>query len=81
MGRHQIKNSRDWLNIRYDGEDADDGCANEMSLYRQEGADRLQVLLSNIDFAGQNHDNTFSLTRSDARKLADFLEAWLADKE
>lgn len=77
MTKHHVTVDHDWFNDHYSGEDADDGCANELSLYKQAADDRLQLLLSNIDFAGQSHDNTFSLNRQDARQLADFLEQWL----
>lgn len=79
MSKHQVISENGWLNIRYDGEDADDGCANEFSLYRQPGRKRLQLLLSNIDFDGQSHDNTFSFDRHDAQQIATFLEKWLEE--
>lgn len=79
MTKHQVKIDHNWFNDRYSGEEADDGCANELSIYQQPNPDRLQLLLSNLDFAGRAHDNTFSLTRQDARQLADFLERWLQE--
>lgn len=79
MVKHQVRANHDWFNDRYSGEDADDGCANELSIYRQPDAGRLQLLLSNIDFTGRAHDNTFSFNRQDARQLADFLEQWLQE--
>lgn len=77
MTKHQVKTDCDWFNDYYSGEDADDGCANELSLYKQANENRLQLLLTNIDFTGRSHDNTFSLNRQDARQLANFLEQWL----
>lgn len=79
MSKHQVKIEDGWLNIRYDGEDADDGCKNELSLYRQPDHKRLQLLLSNVDFDGQSHDNTFSFDRRDAQQIVTFLEKWLEE--
>ncbi|MGM9891254.1 hypothetical protein [Limosilactobacillus sp.] len=76
MTGHQRQADQTWLNIHYAGEEADDGCANELSIYKQPDQ-RLQLLLTNVDFAGHGHDNTFSLDKDDARQLAKFLTDWL----
>lgn len=77
MTKHQIRFDQDWFNSRYAGEDADDGCPNELSLYRQADSDQLTLLLSNIDFAGSSHDNTYLLDKHDAQALVRFLTQWL----
>ncbi|MDO4903756.1 MAG: hypothetical protein Q3959_05810, partial [Limosilactobacillus sp.] len=58
------------------GEAMDDGCANEISLYESEFDGRLQLLLTNVDFSGKSKENTFSLTKSDAMEMAEFLMKW-----
>lgn len=77
MTKHQIRFDQDWFNSRYAGEDADDGCPNELSLYRQADSNQLTLLLSNIDFAGSSHDNTYLLDKHDAQALVRFLTQWL----
>ncbi len=77
MNQHQTTSSPDWFHSRYRGEDRDDGCTNELSVYRDPAAPRLDILLTNVDFAGIGHDNTYSLTREDAAQLRDFLGEWL----
>ena len=78
MNRHQTSNQDQWFHSRYDGEDRDDGCPNELSIKpSQEDASRLEVLLTNVGFKEETYDNTFSLTREDARLLQDFLQKWL----
>lgn len=77
MTNHQITSDQDWFDSRYASEDADDGCPNELSLYRQAANDRLILLLSNIDFAGISHDNTYLLDKHDAQELVRFLKQWL----
>lgn len=78
MNRHQTSNQDQWFHSRYDGEDRDDGCQNELSIKpSQEDASRLEVLLTNVGFNGETYDNTFSLTREDAEQLRDFLNQWL----
>ena len=77
MNQHQTTSSPAWFHSRYRGEDRDDGCANELSVYRDPAESRLDVLLKNVDFAGIGHDNTYSLTREDAAKLCNFLQEWL----
>ncbi|HJA21774.1 hypothetical protein [Limosilactobacillus panis] len=79
MTKHQRRVHTHWLNIRYAGEDEDDGCANELSFYAQPTTNRLQLLLTNVDFQKQGHDNTFSLDRDDAQALAKFLTSWLKE--
>lgn len=74
---HQIKRDADWFDSRYQGEDRDDGAANEMSIVPDADGDRLDVLVSNIGFDGRQYDNTFSLTRQDVKQLSAFLENWL----
>lgn len=78
MTKHQIISDQDWFDSRYAGEDADDGCPNELSIYKQ-NRQELTLLLSNIDFAGDSHDNTYLLNRDDARALNQFLQKWLAE--
>lgn len=78
MNRHQTSNQDQWFHSRYDGEDRDDGCQNELSIKpSQENASRLEVLLTNVGFNGETYDNTFSLTKEDAEQLRDFLNQWL----
>lgn len=78
MNRHQTSNQDQWFHSRYDGEDRDDGCSNELSIKpSQENISRLEVLLTNVGFNGKTYDNTFSLTREDAEQLRDFLNQWL----
>lgn len=78
MNRHQTSNQDQWFHSRYDGEDRDDGCQNELSIKpSQEDTGRLEVLLTNVGFNGETYDNTFSLTREDAEQLRDFLNQWL----
>ena len=78
MNRHQTSNQDQWFHSRYDGEGRDDGCQNELSIKpSQEGANRLEVLLTNVGFNGETYDNTFSLTREDAEQLRNFLNQWL----
>ncbi|WP_242335240.1 hypothetical protein [Limosilactobacillus urinaemulieris] len=78
MNRHQTSNQDQWFHSRYDGEDRDDGCQNELSIKpSQENASRLEVLLTNVGFNGKTYDNTFSLTREDVEQLRDFLNQWL----
>lgn len=77
MNQHQTTSSPAWFHSYYRGEDRDDGCANELSVYRDPVNPRLDVLLTNVDFDGVSHENTYSLTREDAVKLRDFLQEWL----
>lgn len=78
MKEHEITSQPAWLHIKYGGEDRDDGCVNELSLYRQNDAPELQLLVSNVDFNNVSHDNTFALTKKDARILAHYLQEWSA---
>nr|WP_220476710.1 hypothetical protein [Limosilactobacillus fastidiosus] len=67
-----------WFHSRYDSEDQDDGCQNELSIKpSQEEGGRLELLLTNVGFDNHSFDNTFSLTREDAKLLRDFLNNWL----
>lgn len=77
MNQHQTTAVPSWFHSRYRGEDRDDGCANELSVYRDPVEPRLDVLLTNVDFVGVGHENTYSLTREDAAQLRDFLQEWL----
>lgn len=53
MNRHQTNNQDQWFHSRYDGEDRDDGCSNELSIkLSQEGTSRLEILLTNVGFNG-----------------------------
>lgn len=77
MSQHKIKQIPGFIDCQYDGEDRDDGNANELSL-QIDGADpqRLSLLLSNNDGDGRQFDNTYSLTPKEARALGDFLTSW-----
>jgi hypothetical protein len=77
---HKVTIDGTWFNDRYRGEDRDDGCANELSLYHDPTADQLDILLTNVDFNQVSHDNTFALNREDAQRLRDYLQDWL-DKQ
>lgn len=77
MANHQITVEPDWFNDRYHNEEADDGSANELSFYPQPDKKHLELLLTNTDFDGHNHDNTFILNQRDVRRLNSFLQDWL----
>lgn len=79
MTKHRIKADQEWFDSRYAGEDADDGCPNELSLYRQPASNQLTLLLTNVDFDGVSHDSTYLLNREDAQALVRFLNNWLAE--
>ena len=81
MNQHQITAVPSWFHSRYRGEDRDDCCANELSVYRDPVEPRLDVLLTNVDFAGVGHENTYSLIREDAAQLRDFLQEWLDNEK
>nr|WP_220477123.1 hypothetical protein [Limosilactobacillus rudii] len=65
------------MHIKYDGEDRDDECVNELSIYQNANDTELQMLVSNIDFDNISHDNTFALTKDDAKMLVAYLQDWL----
>lgn len=50
-----------------------------MNLVFNQNADEpeLQMLVSNIDFDNISHDNTFALTKEDAKVLIDYLQKWI----
>lgn len=77
MSQHKIKQLPGFIDCQYDGEDRDDGNANELSL-QVDGADphRLSLLLSNNDHAGRQFDNTYSLTPQEAQAIGQFLIDW-----
>lgn len=78
MNRHQTSNQDQWFHSQYSGEDRDDDCQNELSIKpSQEDPSRLDLLLTNVGFDQRCYDNTFSLTREDAKQLRDFLNQWL----
>lgn len=77
MSKHLINGDQDWFHCRYHGEDRDDGCANELSLYADPIDDQLDLLVSNPGFHNESHDDTFALQRADVEKLNAFLQAWL----
>lgn len=80
MNNHQTSNRDQWFHSRYNGEDQDDGCQNELSIKPGlEDPTRLELLLTNVGFDGQAFDNTFSLTREDAKLLQGFLGQWLGE--
>ena len=64
MEKHEIDRQANWLHIKYDGEDRDDECVNELSIYQNKDDSELQMLVSNVDFNNISHDNTFALTNS-----------------
>ena len=74
MEKHEIDHQAKWLHIKYDGEDRDDECVNELSIYQNADEPELQMLVSNIDFDNISHDNTFALTKEDAKVLIDYLQ-------
>ncbi len=75
--QHEIDRQTNWLHIKYDGEDHDDECVNELSIYQNNEDDELQMLVSNVDFDNISHDNTFALTKDDAKMLVNYLQDWL----
>ena len=77
MEKHEIDRQAKWLHIKYDGEDRDDECVNELSIYQNADESELQMLVSNIDFDNISHDNTFALTKEDARVLIEYLKDWI----
>lgn len=77
MEKHEIDRQAKWLHIKYDGEDRDDECVNELSIYQNTDESELQMLVSNIDFDNIGHDNTFALTKEDAKVLIDYLQKWI----
>ena len=77
MEKHEIDRQAKWLHIKYDGEDRDDECVNELSIYQNADESELQMLVSNIDCDNISHDNTFALTKEDARVLIDYLQKWI----
>ena len=77
MEKHEIDRQAKWLHIKYDGEDRDDECVNELSIYQNADESELQMLVSNIDFDNISHDNTFTLTKEDARVLIEYLKDWI----
>ena len=78
---HKVTIDGSWFNDRYQGEERDDGCANELSLYHDPAADQVDILLTNVDFDQVSHDNTFALNRADAQQLCDYLQNWLKQKQ
>ena len=77
MTNHKPTAIPGWFHSYYQGEDRDDGCANELSLHVNPTSPRLEMLLTNVDFTGEGHTNTFSLGRTDVVLLRDFLQDWL----
>lgn len=65
----------------YQGEELDDGCANELSLQPANDEYRLNLLLSNHGFNNEPHDATFSLDQADVKALQKYLSAWLNDQQ
>ncbi|WP_288718303.1 hypothetical protein [uncultured Limosilactobacillus sp.] len=86
---HQINTDGQWLHLFYQGEERDDGCANELSLQPANelslqpanGEHRLNLLLSNHGFNNEPHDATFSLNQADAQALQKYLSNWLNDQQ
>lgn len=77
MEKHEIDHQAKWLHIKYDGGDRDDECVNELSIYQNADEPELQMLVSNIDFDNISHDNTFTLTKEDAKILIEYLKDWI----
>ena len=77
MEKHEIDRQTKWLHIKYDGEDRDDECVNELSIYQSADEPELQMLVSNIDFDNISHDNTFALTKEYAKVLIEYLKDWI----
>ena len=78
---HQINTDGQWLHLFYQGEERDDGCANELSLQHANDEYRLNLLLSNHGFNNEPHDATFSLDQADVKALQKYLSAWLNDQQ
>lgn len=78
---HQINTDGQWLHLFYQGEERDDGCANELSLQPANDEYRLNLLLSNHGFNNEPHDATFSLDQADVKALQKSLSAWLNDQQ
>lgn len=82
MNSHQTSNRGQWFHSKYDGEDCDDGCQNELSIKpSHEDPSRLDLFLTNVGFDQRTYDNTFSFTREDAEMLQQFLKDWLDKSE
>lgn len=77
MAEHKLTVQDSWLHIKYAGEDRDDGCANELSIYKIPADPELQLVLSNVDLDNRSHDNTFALSKDDARAMVEYLQKWL----
>lgn len=45
MEKHEIDHQAKWLHIKYDGEDRDDECVNELSIYQNADESELQMLV------------------------------------
>ena len=78
---HQINTDGQWLHLFYQGEERDDGCANELSLQPANDEYRLNLLLSNHGFNNEPHDATFSLDQDDDKALQKYLSAWRNDQQ
>lgn len=78
---HQINTDGQWLHLFYQGEELDDGCANELSLQPANDEYRLNLLLGNHGFNNEPHDATFSLDQADVKALQKYLSAWLNDQQ
>ena len=78
---HQINTDGQCLNLFYQGEERDDGCANELSLQPANDEYRLNLILSNHGFNNEPHDATYSLDQADGKALQKYLSAWLNDQQ
>lgn len=78
---HQINTDGQWLHLFYQGEERDDGYANELSLQPANDEYRLNLLLSNHGFNNEPHDATFSIDQADVKALQKYLSAWLNDQQ
>ncbi len=77
MEIHEIDHQAKGLQIKDDGDDREDECVTERSIDQNAEESELQMLVSNIDFDNISHDNTFALTKEDAKVLIDYLQKWV----
>ncbi|KRN59013.1 hypothetical protein IV45_GL000048 [Limosilactobacillus secaliphilus] len=81
LSKHKITTDSNYFDSRYAGEDRDDNNANELSVQPDGGDEkRLSLLLTNWDADGHEFDNTFSLTKEEARLLGSLLTSWGQDE-
>lgn len=77
MSKHSLTVDGNFFDSHYAGEERDDDNANELSVQPDGGdPERLSLLLSNWDNDGREYDNTFSITKQEARLLGKLLLKW-----